>query len=228
MVRSYGLGDADHNDRDKSHQMSRAQQIYDALIEYLRNGTYKPGDRIRAEDVAKTFDVSRTPVREALSRLQERGLLEMTPTGLAVARLNRQNVLELYAIRELLEGSAARFAAQHASSSDLYSMRHIGEAFAEPSDDAGRVAQLNRAFHAAIYEAAHNRYLLSMLQGMHDTLMLLPSTTFAVTGRQGDAVGEHAALLDAIERRDPDEAERLAREHIRHARDTRLGMMFDY
>lgn len=208
--------------------MSRAQQIYDALIEYLRNGTYKPGDRIRAEDVAKTFDVSRTPVREALSRLQERGLLEMTPTGLAVARLTRQNVLELYAIRELLEGSAARFAAQHASPSDLYSMRHIGEAFAVPSDDAARVAQLNRAFHAAIYEAAHNRYLLSMLEGMHDTLMLLPSTTFAVGGRQEDAVREHAALLDAIERRDPDEAERLAREHIRHARDTRLGMMFDY
>ncbi|MBM9592990.1 GntR family transcriptional regulator [Roseitranquillus sediminis] len=208
--------------------MSRAQEIYETLIGHLRTGTYKPGDRIRAEDVAKTFDVSRTPVREALSRLQERGLLEMTATGLAVAKLTRPSVLELYAIRELLEGAAARYAAQHASPSDLYSMRHIAQAFAEPTDDPGRAAQLNRAFHDAIAEAAHNRYLVNMLHGMHDTVMLLPSTTFAVEGRQPAAVAEHAALLDAIERRDPDAAERLAQEHIRHARDTRLAMMFDY
>jgi DNA-binding GntR family transcriptional regulator len=208
--------------------MSRAQQIYESLIEYLRNGTYKPGDRIPAEDVAKEFNVSRTPVREALSRLQERGLLEMTPSGLAVAQLKRQSVLELYAMRELLEGAAARFAAQHASASDIYSMRQIAEAFASANGDPSRVAQLNRMFHATINEVAHNRYLLSMLDGLHDALMLLPSTTFAVPGRQEVAVQEHAALLDAIERRDPDEADRLARDHIRMARDTRLGMMFDY
>ena len=209
--------------------MSRAQHIYDAVIEQLREGAYKPGDRIRAEDVARSFDVSRTPVREALSRLQERGLLEMTSSGLAVAQLKRQQVLELYAMRELLEGAAARFAAQHASPSDLYSMRHIAEAFATASDDdAARVAQLNRAFHAAIYDAAHNRYLLGMLNDMHDALMLLPSTTFEAPGRQKTAVGEHAAILDAIERRDPDEADRLSQVHIRKARDTRLQMMFDY
>ncbi len=208
--------------------MSRSQEIYETLIENLRAGTYKPGDRIRAEDVAKAFEVSRTPVREALSRLLERGLLEMTATGLAVTRLQRQSVLELYAMREILEGSAARFAAQHASQSDLYSMRRIAEAFAVPSDDAPRVAQLNRALHDAIAEAAHNRYLLSMLQGMHDTVMVLPSTTFAAAGRQEAAVAEHAAILDAIERRDPDAADQLAREHIRHARDARLAMMFDY
>ncbi len=110
--------------------MSRAQEVYEKLIEHLRAGTYAPGDRIRAEDVAKSFSVSRTPVREALSRLLERGLLEMTATGLAVARLQRQSVLELYATREILEGSAARFAAQHASASDIYSMRHIADRFA--------------------------------------------------------------------------------------------------
>ena len=208
--------------------MSISQQVYTDLMEGLRVGKYKPGDRIRAEDVAKTFEVSRTPVREALSRLQERGLLEMTPTGLSVAQLDRASVLELYAIRELLEGAAARFAAQHASSSDLYSMRQIAEAFASCQEDASRVAQLNRAFHGAIYEAAHNKFLLGLLAGMHDTLMLLPSTTFAIPGRQNTAVEEHMAILDAIEKRDPDAADRHAREHIRHARDARLGMMFQY
>jgi len=209
--------------------MSIAQKVYEAFIDGLRTGTYRPGDRIRAEDVAKSFDVSRTPVREALSRLQERGLLQMSGGGLAVTQLDRTAVLELYDVRELMEGSAARFAAQHASPSDLFTMRQIAEAFAAtPADDPARVAQLNRAFHAAIYEAAHNKFLLTILDGMHDTLMLLPSTTFAVGGRQGDAVGEHLAMLDAIERRDPDAADELARSHIRHARDTRLGMMFQY
>jgi DNA-binding GntR family transcriptional regulator len=208
--------------------MSIAQQVYDDLIESLRVGKFRPGDRIRAEDVAKAFSVSRTPVREALSRLQERGLLEMTSTGLSIAQLERTAVLDLYSIRELLEGSAARFAAQHSSASDLYSMRQIAEAFEKCEDDPARVAQLNRGFHSAIYEAAHNKYLLGILAGMHDALMLLPSTTFAVEGRQGTAVAEHKAILDAIESRDPDAADLAAREHIQKSRDTRLGMMFQY
>lgn len=208
--------------------MSRSQQIYESLIEALRNGTYAPGDRIRAEDVARLFDVSRTPVREALSRLQERGLLEMTATGLAVARLGRQGVLELYALRELLEGAAARFAAQHASPSDLQAMRQISEAFAAAQGNPARAAQINRAFHDALYEAAHNRFVTGVLAGLHDTLMLLPSTTFAVEGRQDKAVVEHAAILAAIEARDPEAADACAREHIRSARDARLSMMFEY
>ena len=208
--------------------MSIAQRVYDELIEGLRLGRYKPGDRIRAEDIAKTFDVSRTPVREALSRLQERGLLEMASGGLSVARLERADVMELYDVRELLEGSAARFAAQHASPSDLYTMKQIAEAFEKVQNDAQRMAQLNHAFHDAIYKAAHNKYLLVTLEGMHDTLMLLPSTTFAVDHRQNSAVAEHQAILDAIEARDPDLADRMAREHIRRARDTRLDMMFNY
>ena len=208
--------------------MSIAQRVYDELIEGLRLGRYKPGDRIRAEDIAKTFDVSRTPVREALSRLQERGLLEMASGGLSVARLERADVMELYDVRELLEGSAARFAAQHASPSDLYTMKQIAKAFEKVQNDAPRMAQLNHAFHDAIYKAAHNKYLLVTLEGMHDTLMLLPSTTFAVDHRQNSAVAEHQAILDAIEARDPDLADRMAREHIRRARDTRLDMMFNY
>lgn len=208
--------------------MSIAQKVYEAFIEGLRTGTYRPGDRIRAEDVAKTFDVSRTPVREALSRLQERGLLEMKASGLSVTQLDRTSVLELYAVRELMEGTAARFAAQHASPSDLFTMHQIAEAFAKAESDPKRIAQLNRAFHDAIYEAAHNKFLLTILDGMHDTLMLLPSTTFVVSGRQEDAVAEHQAILEAIEARDPDLADQRARDHIGRARDTRLGMMFQY
>lgn len=209
--------------------MSRALQVYDELIAALRSGKYRPGDRILAEDVAKSLNVSRTPVREALSRLVERRLLEMTPSGLSVAQFDRQAVLELYALREILEGAAARFAAQHASASDIYAMRRISASLADAHEtDAPRLAQLNRAFHNALYEATHNRFLVDALAGLNDALMLLPGTTFTTAGRRDAAASEHDAILDAIEARDPYASEEAARHHIRRSRDTRLGMMFEY
>jgi DNA-binding GntR family transcriptional regulator len=205
---------------------SRAQRVYDSLLAAIKDGRFKHGDRMREEEVARALGVSRTPVREALARLQIRGLLEMSPGGLVVAKLSRLQVMELYAVREILEGSAARFAAQHASPSDIASLRHMAEAFSELRNDPQRLARLNRLFHEAIYEAAHNRYLMRTLDELHDALMLLPSTTFAVPGRQAQAVEEHAEILAAIEARDPDSAERAARHHIRQAQEARIGMLF--
>jgi DNA-binding GntR family transcriptional regulator len=206
---------------------SLADQVYESILVALREGRYRHGDRLREEDIARTFGVSRTPVRAALARLLQRGLLQVSQNGLQVAHLSRPQVVELYAMRELLEGAAARFAAQHASEGDIYTLRRICARFDAPGQDAARLAEHNLRFHAAIYEAAHNRYLMATLQELYDTLMLLPSTTFAADSRHEAAVQEHRAILDAIRARDADEAERLAREHIGRARDTRLAMMFE-
>jgi DNA-binding GntR family transcriptional regulator len=208
--------------------MSIAQRVYDEVIDGLRQGRYRPGDRIRSEEIARAFEVSRTPVREALYRLQERGLLEMTPAGLAVAALDRRAVIELYAMRELLEGAAARFAAENAAPGDIEEIAAVTAAFAATAHDPARQAEFNRAFHDAIHEAARNRYLLGTLRGLHDTLLLLPGTTFETEGRHAGAVDEHEAILHAIRARDADEAERLSRAHIVRARDARLRMMFAY
>ncbi len=208
--------------------MSIAQKVYDEVIDGLRKGRYSPGDRVRSEEIARSFEVSRTPVRDALHRLQERGLLEMTPGGLAVAVLDRRAVLEVYAMRELLEGAAARFAATNAAPADIEEIEAVARAFAAADGDPSRQATLNRAFHNAIYDAARNRYLIQTLQGMHDTLLLLPGTTFEAEGRHALAVAEHDAILAAIRARDADAAERLSREHIAKARDTRVAMMFAY
>ncbi len=207
--------------------MSRGHKIYDVIIEQMRQGVYRPGDRIREEDVAKRCGVSRTPVREALSRLQERGLLEASGAGLTVIRLTRQRVLDIYAVREILEGSASRFAAQHASESDLFAMQHFSDAFGKVLSDPEQMARLNRQLHDAICEAAHNSYLVSMLNALNDPLMLLPSTTFALPERGEKALEEHQAILKAIRERKPDLAEKRAREHIANARQARLKLMFD-
>ncbi|MYZ46995.1 GntR family transcriptional regulator [Rhizobiales bacterium L72] len=206
---------------------SRAQWVYESLRNGIQLGRYGRGERIREEEIARALGVSRTPVREAISRLQARGLLEMAPGGLVVATLSRPQTIELYAMREILEGSAARFAAQHASPSEIATLHRLAQAFERAAGDADRQAHYNREFHGAIYEAAHNRYLMRTLDEVHDAMALLPSTTFTVSGRPERAVAEHAAIVAAIEARDADRAEHAARSHIQMAQEARLGMMFD-
>ncbi|MEP9379443.1 GntR family transcriptional regulator [Aquabacter sp. CN5-332] len=205
--------------------VSRAQWVYETLRDGIRLGTWRRGERVREETVARALGVSRTPVREALSRLQARGLLEVTANGLVVATISRPQTLELYAMREVLEGSAARFAAQHAAPSEIASLKHLSAAFTEAAGDPARLANLNRQFHAAIQDAAHNRYLVRMLEDLSDALALLPGTTFELPERGALAVEEHGAILAAIERRDPDAAEQAARAHIRRAQEARLELM---
>src|SRR5262249_49353957 len=155
--------------------------------------------------------------REALSLLQAAGLLEMSPSGLVIATLSRSQVIELYAMRELLEGTAAGFAAQHASANDIAALRQLSPLFARSLGDSARVALINRELHSAIDVAAHNRYLQRTLQELHDALALLPSTTFSVPGRSEEAIQEHEKVIDAIEHRDADAAMEAARAHIRGA-----------
>lgn len=206
---------------------SRAQLVYETLRDDIRSGRCKAGQRMREEEIAQRLGVSRTPVREALSRLQHHGLLEASPEGLAVTALSRAQILELYAMREVLEGAAARFAAQHSAPHDLAHLRQIEAAFeAAAGGEPDRVAAINIAFHRAVYEAAHNRYLIRTLNELHDSLTLLQTTTFNVPGRHEGSVEEHGRILAAIEARDPDTAEREARLHIQKALEARLQIMF--
>ena len=206
---------------------SRAHFVFQSLLGAIKKGHYAGGQRIREEEVARLLGVSRTPVREALSRLQSRGLLEIASGGLVVAQLSRPQIIELYAMREILEGSAARFAAQHAAPFEIASLWHIASKFEREFGDPIRLARTNRELHEGIYEAAHNRYLVRTLNELHDSLALLPNPTFSLEGRAELAAHEHSNMISAIEKRNADRAERLAREHIRMAQEARLAMMFD-
>src|SRR4249920_540024 len=107
-------------DPSGSHPRSRADFVYESLRDAISDGRIAAGERVREEEVARNLGVSRTPVREALQRLQQRGLLEIgAGRGLLVASLSQQQVIELYAMRQILEGSAARFAATHATPAEI-------------------------------------------------------------------------------------------------------------
>ena len=210
--------------RDALRTRSRADFVYEILRDGIWEGRFAHGERLREEEIGRALGVSRTPVREALQRLQQRGLLTFgSSRGLVVAQLTKSQVIELYAMREILEGSAARFAAQHAHSAEidhLYSLQ--SELANASSEDPIVLTKLNRRFHHAIHEAAHNQYLLQTLDALNDSLALLHSNTFRVPIRRAETDAEHLAIVKAIERRDTDAAEAKARNHIVQARRSRF------
>lgn len=206
---------------------SRGEIAYARLKEAIQAGELKPGQRIREVEMAARLSMSRTPVREALRRLEADGLLTFAPyRGMVIAELDHQAVMELYQMREVLEGTAAALAARHASEAEIAVLRDIMAG--DPGDDADpyRLAQHNRQFHGALYRGAHNRYLLKTLNVLRDAMALLGMTTLSLTGRSDTAREEHAAIVAAVEARDPAVAEQAARAHIRAAQRARIRLMF--
>ena len=207
--------------------LPRSQYVYARLKAMIREHKLVPGQRVREADVAAMLGVSRTPAREAMNRLiSEKLLVASPPRGVLVVELDRQHVLELYATREFVEGASARFAAQHASPAEIESLRTMLEQ-SRSNRDPQKHAGFNRRFHASIGVASHNRYVQHLLDSLADTLHLLKGTTFQMEGRPEQAFDEHLAILSAIESRDPDKAEAMARQHIRNATQVRLNMMFE-
>lgn len=205
---------------------SRAEFAYQCMLKSIRDGTLAPGHRVREADIAEQLKISRTPVREALRRLETEGLLTTAAyRGLVVASLDYQAVMELYQMREVLEGTAASLAARHASDAEVVALRDILSSEQNVSMDPAPHAEQNRRFHNAIYHAAHNRYLLRSLNSFRDAMALLGPTTFSVPGRSSTALIEHRKILEAIARHDANAAESCARAHIRMAQQARLKLL---
>ena len=210
-------------DAEALRTRSRADFVYESLRDAIWDGRIAVGERVREEEIARNLGVSRTPVREALQRLHQRGLLVFgAGRGLTVASLSQHQVLQLYAMREILEGSAARFAAEHATAPEIAVLWRLQKELCKPDHDATALVTLNRRLHQAIYEAAHNQYLIQTLSVLHDSLALLHSTTFRVPSRRLESDEEHRQIVAAIEEHNPDRAEQTARQHIRQAQRTRF------
>ena len=163
---------------------------------------------------------------QALGRLAMQGLVEPAGSrGMIVRSLSTAEVLELYAMRELLEGAAARIAAQHASATEIEALAETESEFEQHAAEPAEMAKLNLMLHEAITRAARNRYLDGALQELQDAIALLGITTFSVAGRAASAAKEHRTIVAAIAERDPDKAEQAARAHIREALRFRLRLL---
>ena len=206
---------------------SRSLLVYQKLREAIERGDLKPGERVMEVEVAEWLKVSRTPVREALRRLESEGMLTLEPrVGLAVASISRQAMLELYVMREVLEGTAARLCARNASDFELMELEELVKREARLQDDFDALARHNRLFHEAVHRGAHNRYLEKSLSAVNDSMWLLGKSQMLLPERAKLAQTEHAELLAAIRKRDPDAAEKAARRHVRSAQQRRLKQLF--
>ncbi|QIE42403.1 GntR family transcriptional regulator [Meridianimarinicoccus aquatilis] len=198
------------------------KDAYELILEAIDVGVYRPGDRLVESDLAERFGVSRTPIREALQRLETQSLLTRDGRSLIVASLDHNQLAELYVVRAELEGLAARLAAQHATIEEIQVLRDMVRTDADLINNPSALSRANRRFHKQIHLASHNRYLVQQLDLVHRSMALLASTSLAVDGRGETALAEHSAIVEAIEARDSDGAHDALKAHISQAFVTRL------
>ncbi|MCK0169550.1 GntR family transcriptional regulator [Aliiroseovarius sp. S1123] len=200
------------------------RDAYEMILDAIDTGTYKPGDRLVENELAERFGVSRTPIREALQRLETQSLLTRDGRSLIVASLDHSQLAELYVVRAELEGLAASLAAQHAAPEEIRVLREMVEEDRQLLDNPSALARANRRFHKQLHLASHNRYLVQQLDLVHRSMALLATTSLAAEGRSEDAISEHDAIVSAIEARNQDAARAALRNHISRAFETRIKL----
>lgn len=199
------------------------KDAYTLILEAIDAGVYKPGDRLVESELADRFGVSRTPVREALQRLETQSMLTRDGRSLIVASLDHNQLAELYAVRTELEGLAARLAARHATEEEMRVLRSmVNEDRGLLGGDPRSLSRANKRFHKQIHLASHNRFLVQQLDLVHRSMALMATTSFAAEGRDAMGIAEHDAIVRAIEARDGEAAYQALRGHISKAFETRL------
>jgi len=199
------------------------KDAYSLILDAIEAAVYKPGDRLVEAELAEHLGVSRTPVREALQRLETQGTLTRDGRSLIVASLDHNQLSELYAVRTELEGLAARLAARHATDEEVRVLRRmLADDRALLGGDPRALSRANKRFHRQIHLASHNRFLVQQLDLVHRAMALMANTSFAAEGRDAAALTEHDLIVDAIAAQDGDAAYAALRSHISNAFETRL------
>lgn len=200
------------------------RDLHERILDAIDAGDYPPGARLLETELAETFGVSRTPVREALRRLESQGVVtHEARKGAVVASLDYNQLGELYAVREVMEGLAARLAARFASPAEVQLLRDMIARDRQETDPV-KLAAANKRFHRQLHLASHNRVLSRTLDPVRRSLALLSGTTFTSADRPAQSNAEHEVIVDAIEARDEDAADTAARAHIASAYALRLKL----
>jgi DNA-binding GntR family transcriptional regulator len=208
--------------------MTDAKAVYDKLRAEITSGALAPGSPLREIPLAERFGVSRTPVREALRRLEQDRLLVPGGRGMVVRAIDPHEVVQVYELRVLLEAEAAGSAARERRTADLVRLEGLlarDQALTDP-DDATRI-RTNLEFHSAMWHATHNPVLVDLLERLTTHLVHAPHSTLSVGDRWRHALDEHARLVDAIRDRDEPTARAVAGAHLTTAREIRLQLLRD-
>ena len=206
---------------------SQGGDAYARLLAEIRDGRLRPRDRLTETDLADRLGISRTPVREALRRLEADGLVTHVPrVGAAIRALDYAEINELYEMRAVLEGTAARLAARAASDVELAELNQITDEMGA-AEGTARLLAANRQFHALLLDAARNRFLLRAVEAVQKTLLILGPSTMEEGARAAEAVAEHRRIVSALWDHDGEGAEAAMRAHIEAAHRARLRQLRD-
>lgn len=197
---------------------------YQAVFDAIAEGRIKPGERLRETELAEMIGLSRTPIREAIRRLESEGLVTHEPRiGAVVKSLSQQEVVELYEMRIVLETTASLMAAKHASAAEIRTLEKLNADMLSAADDPIQVAALNQRFHGCIVNASRNRFLTQGYRNLANSLILLGQTTLETPERVKSVNLQHQDIIDALSKGDAQEAAAAMSVHMETSLDHRLG-----
>ena len=201
--------------------LSLVNQAYQELKRIILEHQIPQGGKLNEGELAAALGISRTPVREAINRLEKEGLVEIFPQrGAFVVQFSEKDVNELFLIRENLEGLAAYLAAEKMTGNDLAKLESCIQGFKEPysKKDIQRYAREDFKFHQTIIMLSDARRLINLISTLYDHIRIFRLTTMGLSSRMNTSLAEHQSLIEALRKKDAEEAERQMRQHIRHVR----------
>ncbi|CAG9200768.1 Transcriptional regulator, GntR family [Paraburkholderia sabiae] len=196
--------------RDQAYSMLR-QAIADADI-------YASSEEIRLDEraLSESLGVSRTPVREAMTLLEQEGFLRMVPRrGIYIVRKSKREIVEMIQMWAALESMAARLATLHASDEEIAKLRHMFDQFRDstPAEHIAEYSNANIAFHQAIVELSKSQIILDTIKNIFVHVRAIRRMTISQSDRASRSIVDHLRIIEALEKRDTELAERLVREH---------------
>lgn len=195
------------------------ERVYRQLRGRILDGTLEPGRLLRQEEIARSFNVSRVPVREAMGRLEVDGLIVLRPRrGYAVVRLEQEEIVEIFELRVVIEEHAAMVAARARTPADVLEVEALVErmeAVARRGGDYGAEwARLNRDFHSRLVASGRRRRLSNVVDTLRDTVETYVRTEMRLTGDVRNALAEHREMLEAFRAGDATGLALLSRRHV--------------
>ncbi|QGZ63913.1 GntR family transcriptional regulator [Paraburkholderia acidisoli] len=196
--------------RDQAYAMLR-QAIADADI-------YQSREEIRLDErvLSESLGVSRTPVREAMTLLEQEGFLRMVPRrGIYIVRKNKREIVEMIQMWAALESMAARLATIHATDDEIARLRHMFDDFRDstPAEHIAEYSDANIAFHQAIVELSKSQIILDTIKNIFVHVRAIRRMTISQSDRASRSIVDHLRIIEALEQRDTELAERLVRQH---------------
>ena len=202
--------------------------VYKRLKRMIISHKMQPGEKLNEEHLAEELGVSRTPIREALSKLEQEGVVNIVPRrGAFVVKLSKEEIEEILTMREFLEGLAVRLSIQHINGEVIERLRDcFKDSRGKPIGDNPLLAhQADVKFHDIILKSTKSKRLTELMKNFYDHIQMLRYRILTLPGKVQKSVRDHQRILEALEKRDADLAEQYMREHIRFVKNDVLKTM---